>query len=303
MINPTSLSSSAVSPTTIVRPMAAQGNSAEVPEAAGSFSASHPTVSYAYTNFGLSTEQALLALFQEVSIQSMKMVGDARLDAREHNRFIRESLAHQAELEVEKMLSSALSQLIGGIAQGGLSVLGGLVQIKSSISALKTLQAKSEPLKPKMDAARNAETAFKKAEADLAKAKLPGEDVSSLEEAVRTAEAAKGAANAELLSAMKAFRNDPDVKMLDTLHTRSQGIATLAKGFGEIVEQVMKSESAKDDAKLHLLKAFTQNLQSTQQSNESFERELVDTLKQALDALKGLFNTVHQTSMNTVTYA
>lgn len=303
MSNTTSLSSSVTFPTAIVRSMAAQGNSAEVPEAAGSFSASHPTVSYAYTSFGLSSEQALLALFQDVSIQCMKMIGDARLDAREHNRFIRESLAHQAELEVEKMLSSALSQLIGGIAQGGLSVVGGLVQIKSSISALKTLQAKSEPLKPKMDAAKSAEAAFKKAEADLAKAKLADEDVSPLEESVRTAEAANKAANAELLSAMKAFRNDPEVKMLDALHSRSQSTATLARGSGEIIEQVMKSESAKNDAKLHLLKAFTQSLQSTQQSNESFERELVDTLKQALDALKGLFNTVHQTSMNTVTYA
>lgn len=267
----------------------------------GSFSVSNSTPLYIGT--GMSKQQQFLALLDAINMLGFKMGLDARLVTREHNRFIRETIAKQGDLEAAKMLSSALARLIGDVVQGALSVTAGAIQFGNACRSLNNLAAARAPVDAAMKAEIKATAKVNTAQQDLNKVKAQKLDGGPQEAALKEATEAQTVARADLKAAQKLFAGNPEIKRLDALRSYWDGVATALKGVGEAVDQGMKYCSAGEDAELHLLKSFTQYLQSTQQSSESFERELVDALKQTLDSMKAISSSVHQTSLNTLTYA
>lgn len=249
--------------------------------------------SFASTPVGplLTPRQQLMADMESLIGVYLQIFVTSRTAAREHNMYLRESVARMVEREADKMMSAALMQLVGGVAQGAMGVASGCVQIGGAMSTLSSVKNGLKKEGPLMQQESDALKTLQAAEERVKTAK-PGDDAADakikLDQATTSYEQAKKA----LLEVKE------QLKSVDPRTAGWNGAASVLKGTGDTFESGFKYAAAGEDKGRTLLDALKQYLQSSQQSNQDFERDLAEMNRQLLDQLRTITDRSHQLSMS-----
>lgn len=238
--------------------------------------------------------ESLIGVFLQIFIAS-------RTAAREHNLYLRESIARMVELEAEKMMSAALMQLVGGVIQGSAGIVSGTVQIGGAVSALKSMRDGLKSIEPQMKQESLALKTLNDAKSRLVVAK-PGAATEAAQGKLGAATASYDKAKAELTQVWDPLKESPGYKELyksiDAHVAYWNGVASVIKGGGEVIESGFKYSAAGADKDRSLLDALKQYLQASQQSNQDFERDLSEMNRQLLEQLRTITDRSHQLNMN-----
>lgn len=233
--------------------------------------------------------ESLIGVFLQIFIAS-------RTAAREHNLYLRESVARMVELEADKMMSAALMQLVGGVIQGSAGMLSGAMQIKGAVGALKSVRNGVKGIEPQMKQEADALKALKNAQATYDKA--PSPKTQAEQSALDAAKLHYDTAKADLSQAWTNLRGSEDYKSIDAIVAKWNGAGSVTKGGGEVIESGFKYAAAGEDKGRSLLDALKLYLQSSQQSNQDFERDLAEMNRQLLEQLRTVTDRSHQLNMN-----
>lgn len=241
--------------------------------------------------------ESLIGVYLQIFIAS-------RSAAREHNMYLRESIARMVELEADKMMSAALMQLVGGVIQGVTGIVSGAMQIGGAVSALKSMRDGSKSLDPLKDQESSALKALNDAKAQHEAAKSAGDakNIKAKSAALEVETSKYNQARGELSKAWDVLKESSGYKELyksiDAKVAFWNGVSAVTKGGGEVSESVFKYRAAGEDKARSLLDALKQYLQTSQQSNQDFERDLADMNRQLLEQLRTINDRSHQLNMS-----
>lgn len=280
---------------TSVSPIASDSNSVPVsPTKTGSGFSSIDSIAQEPVRPFLTPRQKMMADMESLIGVFLQIFITSRTAAREHNMYLRESVACMVELEADKMMTSALLQLVGGVVQGAAGIVSGTLQVRGALGALKTIRDGVKGIEPQMLKESNALKELKAAEVAHKNSNQSAQAAVDL----NTAQTTYGTAKAELEQAWVALRDSPAFKAVDAHVAYWNGVGAATRGSGEVVESAFKYGAASEDKTKMLLDAFKQYLQSSQQSNQDFERDLAEMNRQLLDQLKAFTDRSHQLNMN-----
>lgn len=238
--------------------------------------------------------ECLIGVYLQIFITS-------RTAAREHNLYLRESVARMAELEADKMMSAALMQLVGGVIQGSTGIVSGGLQIYGAVSALKSIKDGMKSIQPEMKNESSALKALNDAKIQSGAAAKSGQQQAAATAKVEAATANYEKAKAELSEVWTELKKSPGYekmyKSIDASVAYWSGAGSVTKGSGEVIESGFKYAAAGEDRGRSLLDALKLYLQSSQQSNQDFERDLAEMNRQLLEQLRTMTDRSHQLNM------
>lgn len=243
----------------------------------------------------LTPRQQMLADMESLIGVYLQIFVTSRTAAREHNMYLRESVARMVELEAEKMMSAALMQLVGGVVQGSAGIVSGAMQINGAVGALRSIRKGVKGIEPQMKQESDALKALNDAQAKYDAE--PSPKTQAVQSALDAAKANYATAKANLTQAWTDLRSSEDYKAIDALVAKWNGAGSFTKGGGEVLESGFKYAAAGEDKGRTLLDALKQYLQSSQQSNQDFERDLAEMNRQLLEQLRTMTDRSHQLSM------
>jgi hypothetical protein len=244
----------------------------------------------------LTPRQQMMADMESLIGVYLQIFVTSRTAAREHNMYLRESVARMVEMEAEKMMSAALMQLVGGVIQGSAGIVSGAMQINGAVSALRSIRNSVKGIEPQMKQESDALAAFKDAQAKYDNA-ASAQEKQAAQSVVDAAKLHYDSAKAELSQAWVDLRASEDYKSIDAIVAKWNGAGSVTRGGGEVIESGFKYAAAGEDKGRTLLDALKQYLQSSQQSNQDFERDLAEMNRQLLEQLRTMTDRSHQLNM------
>jgi len=244
----------------------------------------------------LTPRQQMLADMESLIGVYLQIFVTSRTAAREHNMYLRESVARMVEMEAEKMMSAALMQLVGGVIQGSAGIASGAMQIGGAVSALRSIRNSVKGIEPQMK--REVEALEKLKNAQDTYDQAPSPKTQTEHDALNAAKLDYDTAKADLSQAWTNLRGSEDYKSIDAIVAKWNGAGSVTKGGGEVIESGFKYAAAGEDKGRSLLDALKQYLQSSQQSNQDFERDLSEMNRQLLEQLRTVTDRSHQLNMN-----
>jgi hypothetical protein len=281
------------SSTTTSAGVAASNAAPEGQKSTKAISTSKDSVASKYVTPLLTPQQKLMADMESLMGVYLQIFVTSRTAAREHNTYLRQSVARMVELEADKMMSAAVLQLVGGVVQGSAGILSGAMQIKGSADAMKSIRNGMKSIAPQMKKESEALGAL-----NVAKAKHDTAPSAQTQADLDTAQLTYNTAKAELSQAQHTLRSSEDFKAIDAMVARWNGWGSVTKGSGEVIESAFKYGAAGEDKNRSLLDALKLYLQSSQQSNQDFERDMAETIRHLQEQLRTVTDRSHQLSMN-----
>lgn len=251
----------------------------------------------------LSDAQMRAIRLNSVLAEAIKFYIEVRLAARERSLYLKESVAHLIQLQMQEMLKSAIFELCGELAEGVANMASGAVQIYGATRTLSALKAQADKVKPQMQAESDALAEVKAAKnqvAELQKRGVP-DAASEMQEAktrLATAEARHQAKADELQRAWKAGLESHEVKRVEADAQKLHGCAAILKGLGDLLKGTMKYHAVQADAAQKLYDALKRSVEGSQQYAEDFERELKSLIDQSVDTSKTNVDRAYQMAMN-----
>lgn len=291
--------SSNAAPTSSITTSAGVAASNAAPEAQKStkaVSTSKDSVASKFVNPLLTPRQQLMADMERLMGVYLQIFVTSRTAAREHNTYLRQSVARMVELEADKMMSAAVLQLVGGVVQGSAGILSGAMQIKGSADAMKSIRNGMKTIAPQMKKESEALEALNTAQAKYNNE--PSPKTQEVQQALDDAKLNYDTAKAELSQAQHNLRSSEDFKAIDAMVARWNGWGSVTKGGGEVIESAFKYGAAGEDKNRSLLDALKLYLQSSQQSNQDFERDMAETIRHLQEQLRTVTDRSHQLNMN-----
>jgi len=241
----------------------------------------------------LTPRQQLMADMESLIGVYLQIFVTSRTAAREHNTYLRQSVARMVELEADKMMSAAVLQLVGGVVQGTAGIASGAMQIKGAADAMKSIRNGMKTIEPQMKTESEALEAL-----SVAKTKHDTAPSAQTQSDLDAAQLTYNKARAELSQAQHSLRGSEDFKAIDAMVAKWNGMGSVTKGSGEVIESAFKYGAAGEDKNRSLLDAFKLYLQSSQQSNQDFERDMAETIRHLQEQLRTVTDRSHQLSMN-----
>lgn len=243
----------------------------------------------------LTPRQQLMADMESLMGVYLQIFVTSRTAAREHNMYLRQSVARMVELEADKMMSAAVLQLVGGVVQGSAGIVSGAMQIKGSADAMKSIRNGMKTIAPQMKKESEALEALNTAQTKYNNEPSPTQEV---KQALDDAKLNYDTAKAELSQAQHNLRSSEDFKAIDAMVAKWNGFGAVTRGGGEVIESAFKYGAAGEDKNRSLLDALKLYLQSSQQSNQDFERDMAETIRHLQEQLRTVTDRSHQLNTN-----
>lgn len=238
-----------------------------------------------------------------VLAEAIKFYIELRLAARERSLYLKDSVAHLIQLQIEEMFKSAILELCGDLAEGAANLASGIVQTSSAAKTLHALRTQAEKVQPLMQAESGALTKVKAAKQQVAELETKGvseagQEMVDAKTALSKAESDYKIKADELQKAWKAGLESPELKLAETEAQSIHGRAAILKGAGELVKGMTKFYAVQADAAQKLYDALKRSVEGSQQYAEDFERELKSLIDQSVDTSKTYVDRAYQMAMN-----